>query len=71
MMMPRELWEHVPTGKKIVVEINEEGRVVGWYGPPDSDVESALEDADIQLIPDCDDINQARDKYRPIRKQRE
>ena len=41
-MPPRELWEHVPTGKKIVVETNEEGRVVGWYGSPDSDVESAL-----------------------------
>ena len=67
-MRPRELWEHVPTGRKIVVETNEEGRVVGWYG--DGDVESALEDAEIQLIPDCDEVNQARDEFRPIRKQR-
>jgi hypothetical protein len=45
--------------------------VVGWCGPPASDVESALEDDDIRLIPDCDEINQARDEFRPIRKQRE
>ena len=65
-MTRRDIWRHLTSGERYVVDVDESGRVLKAAGPlAYSDIPQALQDfdSDAELV---DDLNESTDQYRSV-----